>query len=1035
MRNRHTNFLIPKKAGFFVVLLSCFFIGNTFSQDTRTITGTITAADDGMPLPGVNVVVEGTNYATVTDFDGNFEVQVPGNDNNLVISYVGFLTKNVAVGTQNTFTISLETDVQSLSEVVVVGYGTVKKSDLTGSVGTVDAESLTERNITNPVESLQGLIPGVQVSNSTGRVGDGFNITVRGKNTFSGDGQPLYVVDGVPTDNIDFLNPQDIDRMDILKDASSTAIYGSRGSNGVVIVTTKSGAGAREGINVSFESFVGVKEVARLPELMAPQKWWEFHQAAYLYNAPLDDNTGSVTPEILREQVSGGGNNAELFRRVAANQAFDWYDAVLKTGIQQNNYLNVSGRAENGLGYNVGLGYQRETGNIPNEELNKYTLKMGLDHNINDKFSLGTNITLTLTDQDQGSDVAMREAFRLNPFLDPYGLDGESLFPLPGKLTDAEGNFIINKTSTYNPILEINNSIDNLRRWNIIGNTYFEYRPLEWLSFKTSFAAGFTDNRRGRSWGALTNTGVNNNDLPSARIDKNQNFNYTWDNQFNITKTFDEDHNFNFLGLYSIFSDRTESSFASARDMPFDTSFYNLGSGKQDTYDLGSAFVKQTLMSFALRLNYSYKDKYLLTLSNRWDGSSLLSESKRWDSFPSAALGWNMANEDFLSDSETVSNLKLRASYGFTGNNIIRAYSTLNVLNNQTFYDYAGNAANGFIANAIANNQLGWEKTREFNFGVDFGFWRNRVSGSIDVYDRLSDDLLLEQQLPSETGFNSISANVGSVNNRGVEIALTTRNIQTEDVTWTTAFTFTKNTNEIKSIYGQSAVDDIGNNLFIGESIDAVFNYKFDGIWQADEAAEAASYGMEEGQARIVDLNNDGQFNEDDRFILGSSNPDWTGSFFSSLKVKNFDLSASVIVTEGVFTYSPYHSNFANVNDRGRQKIDLDVYIPQNEAGLTPNASTKYPQSQNAGRFWDDNGIGYYKDASFVKVKNIALGYNLGTQALESLGFSQLRIYANVLNPFVFTEYDGYDPEWAGASLNVGRPSAVIYQLGFNLKL
>ncbi|WP_405329009.1 SusC/RagA family TonB-linked outer membrane protein [Leeuwenhoekiella sp. LLG6367-2.1] len=1029
-----THLLIRgKKRSIFVLVFSlCSFIG--FGQNIRTITGTISAADDSMPLPGVNVLVEGTNAATVTDFDGNFQLEIPSGDATLVVSYVGFITKRIPVSSQSNFTISLETDVQSLSEVVVVGYGTVKKSDLTGAVGTVDSESLTERNLTNPVESLQGLVAGVEVSNSTGRIGDGYNITIRGQNSIGGGGNPLFVVDGVPTDNIDFLNPQDIERMDILKDASSTAIYGSRGSNGVVIVTTRSGASAKGGLSVSVESFVGVKDVARLPNFMDPQKWWEYHQGAYLATASKDPNTGAVTEATLFDAVAGSGNS-ELFRRVAANQSFDWYDAVLRTGIQQNTYVNASGRAENGLGYNLGLGYQTETGNIDNEELNKYTLKLGVDHKINEKFTLGTNVTVTLTDQDQGSDIAMQEAFRLNPFLDPYDFDGNTLFPLPGKLTGPDGNLIIDKTSTYNPLLEIENAIDNTRSWNIIGNTYFEYKPLEWLSFKTSFAAGYSDNRRGRSWGPLTDTGSKNNNLSSARLDQIQNFNYTWDNQFNITKTFNEIHNVNLLGLYSMFSDRNESSFASSRNMPFDTSFFNIGSGEQGTYDLGSNYFKTTLRSYALRFNYSYDDKYLVTLSNRWDGSSVFPEDNRWDSFPSAALGWNISNEDFLTESAVVSNLKLRASFGYTGNNKINPYSSLNTLDTQTYYDYAGQASNGFISNQIANAQLKWERTREFNIGVDFGLYRDRITGSFDVYDRLSDDLLFTQDLPSETGFENIAANVASVNNRGIEIALTTRNIQTEDITWTTSFTFTKNTNELRSIYGQDQVDDVGNNLFIGESLDALYNYKFTGIWQADERDEAAGYGMNEGQEKLLDVNGDGKYTPDgDRVILGSTNPDWTGSFFSSLRVKNFDLSTSVIVTQGVLVYSNYHANFADTRDRGRQKLDIDWYIPANDAGIPARASNTYPQPRNEGSFWRNNGVGYYRDASFVKVKNIALGYNLNSKALESLNLSQLRVYANVLNPFVFTEYDGYDPEWAGASLQTGRPGYVTYQLGFNLK-
>lgn len=1010
-----------------LLLLFCGLSG--FTQE-KNVTGTVTDVN-GLPLPGVNVAIQGTNAGTQTDFDGLYSLKTTP-ENVLIFSFIGMKTMELTIGNENTYNIILEQSSSDLDEIIVVGYGTLKKSDLTGSVGSISSDALTERSLTNPLEAIQGNIPGVQISSSTGRIGDGFDIVIRGKNSMGSSVGPLFVVDGVPTDNIDFLNPQDIDRIDVLKDASSTAIYGSRGSNGVVIVTTKSGASAKSGLNVTFDNFVGIKEVARLPEMMAPQRWWEYHQSAYLATAAKDPVTGQVSEETLADAVIGN-SNSELLRRVNDNESYDWYDAVLKSGIQQNSYLNVSGRADNGLGYNLGLGYQKETGNINNESLDKYSFKAGLNHRINDKFSAGANITVALTEQNLGSDLAMREAFRLNPFLSPYGADGK-LFPLPGKLTDENGDYLINKTSTYNPILEINNSNDDIRRWNFIGSAYFEYNPLEWLSLKTTFSAGLDNYRRGRSWGALTNTGVSNNDLPSADMEKSENFNYTWDNQFNINHTFSEDHAFNLLGLQSLYSNRSESSFLSSRNMPFDTGFYNIGSGEQGTFNLGSNFIKQTLSSYALRLNYSYKERYLLTFSNRWDGSSLLSKNKRWDSFPSGAVAWRISEEPFLQSQNTVSNLKLRVGYGFTGNNIISPYSTLNRLDRQTFYDYNGTTASGWLPGSLANSQLGWEKTREVNVGVDFGFFLNRISGSIDIYDRLSDDLLLPQQLPRESGWETINANVGSVRNKGVELALTTRNIQTTKISWETSFTFSKNTNKIESIYGQDQVDDIGNSLFIDESVDAQYNYKFTGIWQANEAVEAASYGMEEGQEKILDVNGDGKYTPDDRIILGSSDPDWSGSFFSTLKVGNFDLSTSVITNQGVFVYSPFHSNFTDTRDRGRQKLDINWYIPENNAGLPAQASNTYPQPRNEGSFWRNDGVGNYKDASFVKVKNIALGYNLGNEALESFNIKHLRIYANVLNPFVFTDYEGYDPEWAAASLNIGRTSSITYQLGFNLK-
>ena len=666
-------------------------------------------------------------------------------------------------------------------------------------------------------------------------------------------------------------------------------------------------------------------------------------------------------------------------------------------------------------------------------------------------------MTIANTEQELGSPLAMQEAFRLNPFLSPYAIDDQGneltdvLFPQPGKLVyPTSGEFAINKTSTWNPLLEIENSIDNTRRWNLIGSAFLQYEATDWLSFKTTYSAGLDTQRRGISFGALTNAGNSNSGLPLGDVNKSENFNYTWDNQFNIDYTIEDRHNIKLLGLQSIFSSRTETSFASSTNLPFDTSFYNLGSGLQGTYNLGTNFFANTLNSYALRLNYTLDDKYLLTLSNRWDGSSLLSEGNRWDSFPSGAIGWKISEEDFMANIDPVSNLKLRVSYGFTGNNIIRPYATKNILSQTpAYYDYFGNPANGFLSNTLANTGLTWERTRELNVGLDFGFLNDRIIGSVDVYDRLSDDLLEELALPIESGFSSIAANVGSVSNKGVEIALTTRNIQKENISWETSFTFTRNVNALESYQNQSedglvfATDDPRTWRIIGQPLGVHYNYKFDGIWQADEAAEAAEYGQGEGQAKVVDYNNDGVISpgngrlgpNNDRVVLGSSNPDWSGSLFTSLKVYDFDLSASVITNQGVLAYSPYHQNFTDVRDRGRQKLDIaDWYIPANSAGLPTQFSNSYPQARNEGRFWQNDNVGYYRDASFVKVKNIALGYTLPSEMNDRLNIKKLRIYVNVLNPFVFSDYDGYDPEWASASYSIARPSFVTTQLGLSLK-
>lgn len=1018
----HTAFI------FCLLLLS----GKSFAQTTRTITGKVVEEGTEMPIPGVNVIEKGTSNGTATDFDGNFSITVSSADAIIEFSYVGFLTQEASTSGTSNISITLIPDMQALEEVVVVGYGTQKKTDLTGAIGSVDTEAITERNMTNPLEALQGNVPGVQISNSTGRIGDGFNIVIRGSNSIDGDSQPLFVVDGVPVADIDFLNPQDIQQMDILKDASSTAIYGSRGANGVVIITTKNGTQAKGGLTVSVDSYYGFKEVARLPKMMSGQTWWQYHQSAYLATAAIDGTTGEVSPTTLYNAVYGN-SNSELFRRADANESYDWYDIMLKSGMQNNNFVNLSGRAENGLGYNIGIGYQTETGNIDNESLDKYTFNVGVDHRINDKFTIGSSIKIALTEQQDGSEQAMRDAFRLNPLLSPYGFDGE-IFPQPGKLTDLDGNMVIDKTSTYNPLLTVANTSNETRRWKAIGNAFLQYQILDWLSFKTNFSASFENSRQGIYEGVMTES-RNGIGTPYAEVSTYQNFNYTWDNQINVSKTFAEKHAVNLLALQSVYLNQTESQYQNSQGFPFDTEFYNTGAGDQSTFNLGTNFIKQQLSSYALRLNYTYDDKYLLTLSTRWDGSSLFQEEYRWDSFPSAALGWRLSQENFLNESKVISNLKLRASIGYTGNNIIDPYSTINILTGQTYYDAGGQVLNGFIPESLANSTLQWEKTRELNFGLDFGFLKNRISGSLDVYDRKSEDLLMLQDLPSESGWPVIAANVGTVTNKGVEATLNANIIRTDKISWDASVTYTKNTNELTEIYGQSENDDIGNNLFIGESLNSHYNYVFDGIWQDGQEAEAAAFNQSVGQAKVKDLNGDGQITPDDRTILGNSNPDWSGSFFTKLKVGQFDLSASLITNQGVLVYSNFHANFTDVRDRGRQKLDINWFVPENNAGLPARASNEYPQARNEGTFWRNNGVGYYRDASFVKIKNIALGYTVSNDLLKKLGnVKYLRIYANVLNPFVFTDYDGYDPEWAGASLGVGRVSYVTYQFGVSLK-
>lgn len=1037
--------LLKRKIQYNVVFLFFlnFLLSNTMFAQSNVIEGKITDAA-GLSLPGVNIQEKGTKNGTSTDFEGSFKINVSSSKAVLVISYLGFQTQEVSVAGKAKVNVSLVEQSNSLNEVVVVGYGSVKKTDLTGSVSTISAATITERNTTSALEAIQGSTPGVQISSSSGRVGDGFKVVIRGNNSLLADSSnpnvlgstPLYVVDGVPMDGIDFLNPQDIARMDVLKDASSAAIYGSRGSNGVIIVTTKSGINAKSGINVSFDTSYGTKTAVRLPEMMSGAEWWKFHQVAYMSATPA-----TQTPAQLA--ALAGNQSPLLVSRANAGYNFDWYDAVLKPGMTQNNYLNISGRGDSGLSYNLGFGIQSDEGLIDNDGTDKYSFKLGLNHKINDKFSTGANITIAHVDTQFGSDLAMQDAFRLSPLMSPYAVDAAgnekigTLFFLPGKLTYPDGSWAINKTSAVNPLMEIANSSQTEKTWQTVGNVYMQYQPLKWLTFKTTFSAGVQDTSTNSAYTAQTNNGVTLNGKNSASIKTYNNFNYTWDNQVDLKHTFNEVHDFSLLLLQSSYSNTDENSYMYSNNQPFDVGTNNMGSGVQTSYNLTSGYAKNTLSSYAVRLNYTYKDKYLLTASNRWDGSSVLSADNKWQNFPSVALGWKISKESFLANSSVVSDLKLRASLGYTGNDNVAPYTSQALLNQQTFYANGANVVSGWQSENLANQNLTWEKTREVNLGVDFGFLKNRITGSVDVYDRLSDDLIYKQQLPLETGWKNTFANVGSVSNRGIEVLLTTKNIKSKNVNWETTFTFTKNVNKLESIYNQDKVSDIGNKLILGSEINPNYNYVYDGVWQESEAAKAATYGMAPGQARPKDLNGDGKFNADDRQVIGNANPEWQGSFYSKLTVGQFDFNFSVITSQGQTVLSTFHQNFADVSDRGRQKIKMDYFIPTNGTGIAANADNTNPRpgpiATGAGAYWTSL-FGYYRDASYVKIKNISLGYTFNSELLKKIKMSNLRIYVNVLDPFVFTNFDGYDPEWAGSAFGVNRPASVTTQLGLSVK-
>lgn len=555
-------------------LLFCFLWGSLLQvmAQTATVTGQVTDGTNNEPLPGVVVLVQGTSVGASTDLEGKFSLSVAAPETAvLVFSYVGYQSQTVKVGTQTQLKISLSPDSKALEEVVVVGYGTQKKADVTVAVASVQGEAIAERGTVNPLQAVQGQVAGVDISAGSGRAGTGYNIQIRGQNSLAG-GSPLYVVDGVIVPDINFLNPQDIAKMDILKDAASTAIYGSRGSNGVVIVTTKQGSTVKGSATVSYDGYTGIRQNVRMPDFMSGDELWEYRQNSYIVPELIAGRNPTTIP-------AAGSDNPEVARRVAEKDYTNWRDLVLQNGTQNNHWLTVSGTSSNNIQYVVGAGYQNEKGNMINEYFDRYNFKASVDHQLSEKFGAGASFNFALSEIERGSDLAVTNAFRMAPIFKPYDENGNLIFR-PGQIPNLATNpaSVTSMTSSVNPLLDNQNSDNNTRRSFGVGNIYLQYAPVPWLTLRSTFSPRITYERAGRFWGSQTESrgGLQ----PAAELGNQEAFSYILDNIATVNKTIG-DHNFTFTGLHSIQQDRLESSFGRVTNLPFNSSFYNLGTASR----------------------------------------------------------------------------------------------------------------------------------------------------------------------------------------------------------------------------------------------------------------------------------------------------------------------------------------------------------------------------------------------------------------------------------------------------------------------
>ncbi|WP_229253888.1 TonB-dependent receptor [Dyadobacter sp. NIV53] len=960
-------------------------------MDEITITGKVTD-EKGESLPGVSIILKGTQRGTVTDIEGAYSFNVPDKGAVLVFSYVGYLQKEIQVGNQTNIATQLLVDNKTLEEVVVVGYGTVKKADVTGAIASVDGTRIARAATPDATGALQGTMPGVVVVKNVGKPGSGYNINIRGVSSIGGSNSPLFVIDGIPsTAGINELNPADIEKIDILKDASATAIYGSRGAKGVVIVTTKRGKSGKT--TISYDAYAGVRTPTHLPDMFDGNEYVAFRTE--MFKAQGKDISRTNTTFFTPEQ----------WKNIDEGKFTDWPKLILKNGLQMNHNLTASG-GDDKTRFAISAGLLLEDGNVKPEQFKRYTLRGNIDRQITAKWKVGLNIYFSQNLTNQGSSEALRSAYRLPPMAYPYNETGAPAFRVYGT------------NSVTNPLFDQDNEIRQSRNSRTFGNIYVQFEPIKYFTLKSTISPNYSAERSGFYFGPLTKQSLGGSVPTQGSNSSKEQLTWVWDNQATYERQFGL-HKLTATAVQSMQKDRLESSTITVDGLPYKSLWYNLSTGGR-VLGYGSNYTKSTLASAMGRVNYSYKDKYLLTATGRWDGSSRLAEGNQWGFFPSASVAWRISEEQFIKTISAINDLKLRVSYGVTGNDRVEPYSTQATLT-QTFYDFGGTFAQGYAPNQLPNKNLTWETTHEINVGLDFGLLGNRVSGSIDVYNRLIDNILLSRQLPAPSGFSSITDNVGKLKNSGVEVGLSTINVRAGKFMWKTDFVFDKNKNEILELNGGKK-DDVGNKWFIGQPVQVNYDYVSDGIWQQNQIDEAKKYNQTPGQIRVKDLDGNGVINATDRQIIGKRVPSWTGSFSNTFRYGNLDLYVQVYTRRGEQFVSSFDATLMNYNqDYNQVKVDY---------WTASNPSQTHFQPGNPGPY---TVIPTYRKVDFTRVSNITLGYNLPNSLVKKFNISNLRFYATATNPFLFTKYEGFDPEWPATNTYGTAVSTSSYLFGINL--
>ena len=1038
-----------------IALLSVF--GLSASAQGLTVKGTVVDGT-GEPLIGASVLVKGSTNGTSTDLDGNYTLNNVDKNATLEFRYVGYSTKSIAVKGQTKIDVTLTEDSAVLDDLVVIGYGTQKKSDVTGALSHVGSEELQSRPVNNAFEALQGKAAGVDIT-SNERPGTIGTIRIRGERSLTASNDPLYVVDGVPLmsgSGIETLNPRDIESIDILKDASATAIYGSRGANGVVIVTTKSGKAGQFSLNysgsVTWQHLVDKSKPVSAADYITYRRWAAYNSDPEKYADPRNPTKesdallfGTIDDQTAYNNVMAGWANGTWNPNLVRD--YDWVGEALQTGFIQEHTVSASGGTEkmNAFG---SFSYLDNKGTQHGQSYNRFTARTSVNITPVKWMTISMSMNASREKQDYGmsssyapsttnSKAGIYELYKAQyRWAMPYDEDGNRI-KFPG-----------GDNTAYNPINEWEHNQSQRETFRVLGSFSAQlhfgeiWAPLKGLDYKIMFGPDYRNWRQGDYIDTESAYKFQNGSKNQARWQERRDFSWTLDNMITYNNTFNDVHN---VGL---------TLLQTASEWNYETASMQLSGLEQDMYKwnaMGSLAVTDTengagmntglnerqLESYMIRVNYGYEDKYLLTASGRWDGASQLSKGRKWAFFPSVSLGWRIQQESFLRDLQWLSQLKIRAGVGTTGNSAIDPYATLGQI--QSYYvptmdgydkAYTINDA-AFVKDLLvmSNTEVGWEKTTQWNIGLDFGFLNNRINGSLEVYFSKTKDLLMNMSVPTVTGYASTIGNIGQTSNKGVELTINATPVVTRDFTWDTSFNMGWQKDKIDAL-ANGKEDDVANKWFIGEQLGVYYDYTTDGLWQdtPEDLAEMAKwkeesgYNFSAGMARPHDVNGDYKMDDEDRVIVGHKRPRVTAGWTNNFSYKGIELSFSMY---GRFNYMV--QRIWALNGYGQIGEDVDYWTPDNTGAANIKPILTTVQTGCIDQFRDQLG---YQKANFIRMRNISLGYNFPRQLIEKATFKSLKIYGQVINPFdIWQSVKGYDLDTSQTYFN--RSWVIGLEVGF----